>query len=111
MRTWFNALLGQQIKYSDRQTNSNTGYGFQYDMGGTVSMNYLIMKQMIEQNFDYYSRALTYDRFAAFLQMLITPMTDDIPSPEQYGMTAPTQWQIPVQPAGCLPGISVGNGI
>ena len=62
----FNALLGQQIKYSDRQTNSNTGYGFQYDMGGTVSMNYLIMKQMIEQNFDYYSRALTYDRFAAF---------------------------------------------
>lgn len=45
------------------------------------------------------------------MQMLITPMTDDIPSPEQYGMTAPTQWQIPVQPAGCLPGISVGNGI
>ena len=32
------------------------------------------------------------------MQMLITPMTDDIPFPEQYGMTAPTQWQIPVQP-------------
>ena len=29
------------------------------------------------------------------MQMLITPMTDDIPFPEQYGMTAPTQWQIP----------------
>lgn len=62
----FNALLGQQIKYANRQTNSNTGYGFQYDMGGTVSMNHLIMKQMIEQNFDYYSRSLEYDRFAAF---------------------------------------------
>lgn len=47
----FNALLGQQIKYSDRQTNSNTGYGFQYDMGGTVSMNYLNNEQMIEAKF------------------------------------------------------------
>ncbi len=61
-----NALVGQQIKSANRQVFSNTGYGYQYDRGGTIQLDYRIMKQMIESNFDYYRMSETRDRFAAF---------------------------------------------
>lgn len=61
-----NAIVGQQVKYTDRQTFSNTGYGYQYDQGGTPYVDYRILKQMIENNFDYYGMGTTRSRFAAF---------------------------------------------
>lgn len=61
-----NALIGQQVKYSDRQVFSSTGYGYQYDQGGIPFVDYRIMKQMIESNFDYYNMGRTSDRFVAF---------------------------------------------
>ena len=60
------ALLGQQIKYSDRQNFSNTGYGYQYENGGIPFIDYRILKQTIEANFPYYEMSNYYDRFAAF---------------------------------------------
>jgi TonB-linked SusC/RagA family outer membrane protein len=59
-------LLGQQIKYADRQNFSNTGYGYQYNNGGIPFIDYRILKQTIEANFPYYEMAKFYDRFAAF---------------------------------------------
>lgn len=61
-----NLLFGQQVKYADRQRFSMTGYGYQYDQGGVPFVDYRIMKQMIESNFDYYGMSKSYDRFAAF---------------------------------------------
>ena len=61
-----NVILGQQIKYADRQSFSNTGYGYQYNEGGSVSVDYRIMKMMIENNFNYYEMGTVRDRFAAF---------------------------------------------
>lgn len=61
-----NILLGQQIKYTDRQNASSTGYGYQYDNGGVASPDFRILKQMIEQNFPYYGMSKDFDRFAAF---------------------------------------------
>lgn len=61
-----NMILGQQIKYADRQSFSNTGYGYQYNEGGAVSVDYHIMKMMIENNFPYYDMGKTRDRFSAF---------------------------------------------
>jgi TonB-linked SusC/RagA family outer membrane protein len=61
-----NVLFGQQTKYADRQDFSMTGYGYQYDHGGVPFVDYRILKQMIESNFDYYEMGKTYDRFAAF---------------------------------------------
>lgn len=61
-----NMILGQQIKYSDRQSFSNTGYGYQYNEGGAVSVDYRILKMMIESNFNYYAMGETRDRFSAF---------------------------------------------
>ena len=61
-----NLLLGQQLKYSDRQRFNNTGYGYQYDNGGVATPDFRILKQNIEQNFPYYGMTKLYDRFAAF---------------------------------------------
>ncbi|HXL54809.1 MAG TPA: hypothetical protein VN958_01045, partial [Chitinophagaceae bacterium] len=61
-----NILLGQQVKYADRQNFSNTGYGYQYDNGGIPFVDYRILKQTIEANFPYYDMTKGYDRFAAF---------------------------------------------
>ncbi len=61
-----NILLGQQVKYADRQNFSNTGYGYQYDNGGIPFVDYRILKQTIESNFPYYAMTKEFDRFAAF---------------------------------------------
>lgn len=61
-----NVLVGQQVKYSDRQNFSNTGYGYQYENGGTPFTDYRILKQTIENNFPYFDMSKEYDRFAAF---------------------------------------------
>ncbi|MEO6000761.1 MAG: SusC/RagA family TonB-linked outer membrane protein [Chitinophagaceae bacterium] len=61
-----NVLLGQQVKYADRQNFSNTGYGYQYDNGGIPFVDYRILKQTIESSFPYYGLTKNYDRFAAF---------------------------------------------
>lgn len=61
-----NFLLGQQIKYADRQNFNNTGYGYQYNNGGIPFIDYRILKQTIEANFPYYDMTKYYDRFAAF---------------------------------------------
>ncbi len=61
-----NILLGQQVKYADRQNFNNTGYGYQYDNGGIPFVDYRILKQTIESNFPYYGMSKEFDRFAAF---------------------------------------------
>ena len=61
-----NVLVGQQIKYADRQTYSSTGYGYQYGNGGTVFTNYQALKQTIESNFPYFGMSKDKDRFVAF---------------------------------------------
>lgn len=61
-----NILLGQQVKYADRQNYSNTGYGYQYENGGVPFVDYRILKQTIESSFPYFGMTKNYDRFAAF---------------------------------------------
>ncbi|TDE18633.1 SusC/RagA family TonB-linked outer membrane protein [Dyadobacter psychrotolerans] len=61
-----NLLVGQEIKYTNRQNSNNTGYGYQYEQGGTPFVDYRILKQTIESNFQYYGMRKDYERFAAF---------------------------------------------
>lgn len=61
-----NVLAGMQVKSTDRQQFSNTGYGYQYGNGGTPFIDYRILKQTIETNFPYYGMSKDYDRFVAF---------------------------------------------
>lgn len=59
-------LLGQQVKYTDRQNSNSTGYGYQYDNGGVAFPDYHILKKTIEANFPYYGMSKTFDRFVAY---------------------------------------------
>lgn len=59
-------LVGQEVKFTNRKSASNTGYGYQYGQGGIPFLDYRILKQTIENNFAYYGMGEVYDRFAAF---------------------------------------------
>ena len=59
-------LAGQEIKFADRQDAFNNGFGYQYDGGGIPFVDYKFLKQLVEQNKEYYGMQMSYDRFAAF---------------------------------------------
>ncbi len=61
-----NVMAGQQVTSSNRQQFSNTGYGYQYDRGGTIFLDHRIFKWNIERNNDYFSNSYTRGRNAAF---------------------------------------------
>lgn len=61
-----NVLVGQEVKYANRQNALNTGYGYQYGYGGSVIPYYLAFKQASEANLPYFGMQQTYDRYAAF---------------------------------------------
>ncbi|WP_025764891.1 SusC/RagA family TonB-linked outer membrane protein [Dyadobacter tibetensis] len=81
-----NALLGQEIKFTDRKNSNFTGYGYQYDQGGVPFVDYQILKQTIESNFQYYGMSQEYDRFAAFYASLGYTYND------KYNFTAYTRY-------------------
>jgi TonB-linked SusC/RagA family outer membrane protein len=60
------ALVGQELKYTDRQSAKNTGFGYQYDNGGVPFVDYRIVKQTLENNFQYYGMGNERDRFVGF---------------------------------------------
>jgi TonB-linked SusC/RagA family outer membrane protein len=60
------ALVGQELKSADRQNSNNTGLGYQYNNGGIPFVDYRIVKQLIENNFQYYGMSNEYDRFVGF---------------------------------------------
>ena len=102
-------IAGVQVKYADRQKFSNTGYGYQYNEGGKVTVDYRIMKMMIESNFDYYGMGTT-----VLLHSILMPIMVLIPViffPEQSGMTEQMLWEAIVVPVGYRLGMLVPNGI
>ncbi|QJB32576.1 SusC/RagA family TonB-linked outer membrane protein [Chitinophaga oryzae] len=61
-----NVLVGQEVKFANRQNATNTGYGYQYDYGGSIMPNYLMFKKASESDLPYFGMQHTYDRYAAF---------------------------------------------
>jgi len=59
-------LVGQEIKYTNRQNSWNNGYGYQYDKGGIPFTDYKIIKQLLEGNFNYFGMSENYDRGVSF---------------------------------------------
>lgn len=58
-------LAGQEVKYTNRQNAYNYGYGYQYAKGGIPFIDYRVIKQALEGNFNYYGMSMNYDRFLA----------------------------------------------
>ncbi len=61
-----NVMVGQEIKFAHRQNAFNNGYGYQHDKGGVPFVDYRIIKQALESNFDYYGMNYNWDRFVSF---------------------------------------------
>ncbi|MBS1564370.1 MAG: SusC/RagA family protein, partial [Bacteroidetes bacterium] len=61
-----NFLVGQEVKYADRQLASNIGVGYQYGNGGVPYIDYRFIKKMTENNEAYYGLSKERDRFVAF---------------------------------------------
>ncbi|MDB5261942.1 MAG: TonB-dependent receptor plug [Adhaeribacter sp.] len=60
-------FASQELRYADRQNKSFNGYGYQYDKGGVPYIDYRIIKQNVESNFNYYNMSMRYDRFLAYM--------------------------------------------
>jgi len=60
------ALVGQEVKYTDRQNSGNTGFGYQYENGGVPFVDYRILKQFIENSLQYYELGNDFERFVGY---------------------------------------------
>lgn len=63
-------LIGQEIKYADRQNSNNTGFGYQYENGGVPFVDYRIVKQFVENSLQYYGMGNEYERFVGYFANL-----------------------------------------
>ncbi|HUQ66660.1 MAG TPA: SusC/RagA family TonB-linked outer membrane protein [Flavitalea sp.] len=63
-------LIGQEIKYTDRQNSNNTGFGYQYENGGVPFVDYRIVKQFVENSLQYYGMGNQYERFVGYFANL-----------------------------------------
>lgn len=55
----------QELRYLDRISRSNTGYGYQFDKGGVPYIDPNVIKMSVEGNQSYYSMGVFRDRFIA----------------------------------------------
>jgi len=62
-----NFLGAVEISSTERARAWFRGWGYQYENGGTPFYDYMVFKQGIEQNTDYYTRTATAYRLAAFI--------------------------------------------
>ncbi|CAN5903530.1 SusC/RagA family TonB-linked outer membrane protein [soil metagenome] len=61
------AFASQELRHSDRQMRGFNGIGYQYDKGGVPFIDYRLIKQNVESNFNYYRMGMRYDRFLAYM--------------------------------------------
>lgn len=61
-----NAMVGMEASLLKRTTTKWTGWGYQYNNGGVVYTPYLWLKQMNEENTDYFSDIFTRTNMLAY---------------------------------------------
>lgn len=61
-----NLVIGQELRQVDRQASFSNGYGYQYSRGGVPYTDYLMIKQLLEGNFNYFGMGYGFERYASF---------------------------------------------
>ena len=82
-----NAMLGMQARSADRQRNSLSGFGYQYNSGGIPYIDPLIIKKETEASRPYYTMQYTKDRGAAVYA------TVDYMYKNRYSVAATTRYE------------------
>ena len=62
-----NVLLGQEMRYVDREKNSFTGYGLQFDNGYVPFTDSRILDKLISEGGNYFNISQERERTVAFL--------------------------------------------
>lgn len=57
---------GQELRLINRQNSYSNGYGYQFNKGGVAFTDYLIIKQLLEGNFNYFGMGYSRERYASF---------------------------------------------
>ncbi|WP_313515742.1 SusC/RagA family TonB-linked outer membrane protein [Sphingobacterium sp.] len=63
---YMTAFAIQELRYLDRMSKDQTGFGFQFEKGGVPFIDPKMIKMNVEGNFPYYKMNLFSDRFFAF---------------------------------------------
>ncbi|WP_405292092.1 SusC/RagA family TonB-linked outer membrane protein [Algibacter sp. Ld11] len=99
---------GQEYRYSDRSESSNTGYGYQFDRGGTVFTDPDILKKAILDGNPYFSSSETRQREVSFFSNItydfekkyVLNITGNYEGSNRAGKSSDTRW---------LPTYSIGG--
>ncbi len=91
---------GQEYRYADRSRSSNTGYGYQFDRGGTVFTDPGILKKAILEGNEYFSASETRQREVSFFanvtydfdKKYVLNVTGNYEGSNRAGKSSDTRW-------------------
>ena len=91
---------GQEYRYTDRSQSSNTGYGYQFDRGGTVFTDPDILKKVILEGNPYFSASETRQREVSFFanatydfeKKYVLNLTGNYEGSNRAGKSSDTRW-------------------
>ncbi len=91
---------GQEYRYTDRAKSSNTGYGYQFDRGGTIFTDPDILKKAILEGNDYFSAQETRQREVSlfanitydFDKKYVINLTGNYEGSNRAGKSSDTRW-------------------
>lgn len=63
---YFTGFATQELRYLDRTSKNNIGYGYQFGKGGVPYIDPKMIKMSVEDNYPYYQMNVFSDRFVAF---------------------------------------------
>ncbi len=91
---------GQEFRYADRAQSSNTGYGYQFDRGGTVFTDPDILKKTILEGNPYFYSSETRQREVSFFTNItydfakkyVLNVTGNYEGSNRAGKSSDTRW-------------------
>lgn len=91
---------GQEYRYADRSESSNTGYGYQFDRGGTVFTDPDILRKAIIEGNPYFSASETRQREVTFFgsatydyqRKYVLSLTGNYEGSNRAGKSSDSRW-------------------
>lgn len=91
---------GQEFRYADREQSENTGYGYQFDRGGTVFTDPNIIDKVIDEDLPYFEASATRQREVSFFSALtydynkkyVLNLTGNYEGSNRAGKSSQSRW-------------------
>lgn len=91
---------GQEFRYADREQSENTGYGYQFDRGGTVFTDPDILDKAIDEDVPYFEASETRQREVSFFSAItydynkkyVLNLTGNYEGSNRAGRSSQSRW-------------------